>query len=733
MMKKIIFLLFIVIGLWITSKSFAWEYLILNAYVDCVNWNDQYAEIQTVDSSSQLSTKPFKTLQYALKKVWELSSSHTNSIYYLKVKDYCYFEPSEPLWNGLAYEPYNKAPLIFNMLWRNQGRNNKFYIEPVSENATFTIESKNWYRSLDIYPSQNDYIRFKNIIFKGWNNWHIISREVRNRLVFTSCKFEVSNQIMWNPSWDPSNWAFTVENSLIEVRKKYWRSILSFPSNFTNNKVNYYSLQDSAWNSIDTDWLFRWHERWVYWNDPSNSSVKKITRIQGNEINVYFPLTRNNFNSKPWFNTNWIVWVWEWDWNEYYIQNNKFTFQPNSFFMVLMDWYWYDYHYIFRNNTFENLEEVGTMTYWYWVFIWINNDFWNMRLLFTNNFDLSRNYNVQLPWNSGCSWNECYICRYCYSWYAQYIINSKNKVYSKNLSNWEQYEYVLNEHFRNWASDWKGVRVAIDLNKDWFISENSILKEANWDWKSSTSPWKSCKDLKARFPNYITGDYWIRPPLAKQSIPAFCDMDSDGWWYTTVWISWWKSTWKYTDDDSCKDLWLQIFTPRSYAHINKVINWRPNWTLYLYLRNSIVWIYSTEIWNNRWVWPWYPSWNATTTAMNSSTAFSNWRAINWNTWFLRSTAYWEPNWNNNTIWAYLLIINNNTPFDANWLLFDDAWYSPKTQYLCSSPDDPNWPWFAPWTTWNSLSDYWRDEILTDSNCLSESSCQDPNATIYYFY
>lgn len=178
----------------------------------------------------------------------------------------------------------------------------------------------------------------------------------------------------------------------------------------------------------------------------------------------------------------------------------------------------------------------------------------------------------------------------------------------------------------------------------------------NWNNPSTCSTYRNTYWISANS-FVILKRYWV-------DLYAYCDMTTDGWTYTMVRITWWKNTCQYNVDNSCKDYWMDIIVPRNLNHLTSIYNafWQ-----------TLLWIY----WLGGWNYTWYP--------MNSSnwTVASNRKAVDWWTWFLRSTTHSEPNWDYNA-WCRLSYYGG---IDSYWTQFNDwSCWACYTSYICSPND-----------------------------------------------
>lgn len=414
------------------------------ARVDCDSWNDTTATIVAWTSASN----SFLTLKKATEEMAKLNNQHTNSRFWIKIKDWCSFATDSTTRINVPLNSYG---------WYKW---NSFFMQPESTNWLFLVDVwEVWF--LEIRTMWNLF-QIKNAIFQNWKNWMIISQDWNSEgwLVITDSKFDIINQIMWNPRWDPSNWNFEVKNSLIEINKKYWRSIIRFPSYFHDNIVNYRSLKDWNWNNIGTDWLF--------WGHANTMKSNKNMWIINNKINIFLDMRKNNFNWIVNQNTRFIVWLNRTD-------NKKFLFMNNE---VNFSWPWTSYLHLFRgffeqnvsntvlfiNNKFNWLWEINHMS-------WCSNWYSETIYFLNNTFDTSVVVN-NYGWETE---------RSCYAQSYSVWFNNLN-AFAPTANLWR--------NFTTWTTE-KGLRFAVDLNYDWNIESSEILSN------SYCSPKPSCQNSNA--------------------------------------------------------------------------------------------------------------------------------------------------------------------------------------------------------------------------------------------
>ncbi len=165
------------------------------------------------------------------------------------------------------------------------------------------------------------------------------------------------------------------------------------------------------------------------------------------------------------------------------------------------------------------------------------------------------------------------------------------------------------------------------------------------------------------------GNYWIKAPKG-QVIQVACDMSSEGGGYTYFPVNAGKTTFKYTEDNSCKDYGMDIVMPRSNAQ------W--TWMLAKYDSSyfaTIPGVYKTG-----------DGGNYTGCAMRHPASYgggcNDWQVGDGGRWWLRDSNYGEPNGDYQAnCWLSMY------KFDPNDIQFNDGTCSYSTsKYLCSTND-----------------------------------------------
>ena len=207
----------------------------------------------------------------------------------------------------------------------------------------------------------------------------------------------------------------------------------------------------------------------------------------------------------------------------------------------------------------------------------------------------------------------------------------------------------------------KSMHICLDWKWIYFVSSIRL-------WEAESKPGLSCLDILNNWWNIWSGTYRIKPAWASSAFQAYCDMTTDGGWYTFYKVTWGIDTYRSTDNNTCKSLWMDIWVPRNQNHwVAANAYWIP-WS-----PHTIVWVTKPTNW----------CWGCTSYPMNSSVSQqSEWKGVDWGTWWLRSTNYSEPNWDY-TANCWLSFYN----LDPTNIQFNDwrcSYHS--TSYLCSTND-----------------------------------------------
>ena len=126
---------------------------------------------------------------------------------------------------------------------------------------------------------------------------------------------------------------------------------------------------------------------------------------------------------------------------------------------------------------------------------------------------------------------------------------------------------------------------------------------------------------------YSTGDgtYWIQP--GSTAIEAECDMTTDGGGYTYYGVTGAITTSKYTDNNTCKTLGMDIVYPRRQTHWASMFA-RYNSSYFA----TVPGVYKTS-----------SGGNYTGCAMNSS-GCGDWRVGDGGDWWIHRTKFWRAEW-----------------------------------------------------------------------------------------
>ncbi len=186
---------------------------------------------------------------------------------------------------------------------------------------------------------------------------------------------------------------------------------------------------------------------------------------------------------------------------------------------------------------------------------------------------------------------------------------------------------------------------------------------------------QSCAQLLVSYPGSADGNYWIQL-TGYEPILVYCDMTTDGGGYTMYAVAAGIATYKASDNDSCKELGMQMVVPRTEAH------WAAMITVYgASYFGTIPGIYN-------------PSSNPgsyTNCAMNSYSTdpvhCDDWTSIDGGSWWIRGTAYTEPSGDYSAgCWLDVWGVG-----DGSNITFNDGYCDHgTTRYICSINDkDPN--------------------------------------------
>ncbi|MBI5607478.1 MAG: proprotein convertase P-domain-containing protein [Deltaproteobacteria bacterium] len=192
---------------------------------------------------------------------------------------------------------------------------------------------------------------------------------------------------------------------------------------------------------------------------------------------------------------------------------------------------------------------------------------------------------------------------------------------------------------------------------------------------AKTKPGTSCLDiLKAWASDGTTakdGIYWVKAPKG-QIFQAFCDMTTDGGGYTYLPVDSGKTTFKSTDDNTCKDYGWDIVYPRT----------KSQWI-------SMLGKYGTSYFATiPGVTKPGDGGNYTGCVMRDPKAYGSgcgdWKVPDGGKWWLRDSTYSEPNGDYGAN-CWLSMYN----FDPNNIQFNDGTCGYSTsKYLCAPNDKP---------------------------------------------
>ena len=190
------------------------------------------------------------------------------------------------------------------------------------------------------------------------------------------------------------------------------------------------------------------------------------------------------------------------------------------------------------------------------------------------------------------------------------------------------------------------------------------------DGSSSDCPAYSCLEILQN--GYSTGDgtYWIQP--GSTAIEAECDMTTDGGGYTYYGVTGAITTSKYTDNNTCKTLGMDIVYPRRQTHWASMFA-RYNSSYFA----TVPGVYKTS-----------SGGNYTGCAMNSS-GCGDWRVGDGGDWWIRSSSFGEPNGDYTANCWLGLTGAGYSAGNASNVGFNDGYCSYATsQYICSTNDKP---------------------------------------------
>ncbi len=246
-----------------------------------------------------------------------------------------------------------------------------------------------------------------------------------------------------------------------------------------------------------------------------------------------------------------------------------------------------------------------------------------------------------------------------------YTFNSPYIAYS----DWTSFTWILTDSSIRWwqNSDYRSCNEITDIWKNIWTWEYQV---SNWSTLSNTTCWStlvaaSCKEIKMNNASATDWNYTIQPLMWSVPINVYCDMTTDWWWYTFYPIESWLSTYRSTDNNSCKNLWMDIFIPRTKSHFSAALT--KYWSTYFV---TVPWITKPSDW-----------WSYVSVAMNSITAPDR-KALDWWRWWLRDTTYSEPNWDYTRDCRLAMYW-----YDPNNLLFNDwSCWAFTTKYICSTND-----------------------------------------------
>ncbi|MBN2798033.1 MAG: putative metal-binding motif-containing protein [Deltaproteobacteria bacterium] len=184
----------------------------------------------------------------------------------------------------------------------------------------------------------------------------------------------------------------------------------------------------------------------------------------------------------------------------------------------------------------------------------------------------------------------------------------------------------------------------------------------------------SCLEIHASSPSAPSGSYWIDPAHATP-FQAWCDMSSDGGGYSLLKVDYGSAVGAATAESDCATRGMQLFIPRSQAHLraayavsyNAAIG--PSAGNYLYIMG---------------VYPNYNGATCTTKALRTGSSGCNWRAGDGHAfWVSNLTTITEPNGDNCTTCSMYYAFNSSG--DVTWYNDVSAGYTSR-YYICQVGD-----------------------------------------------
>jgi hypothetical protein len=188
----------------------------------------------------------------------------------------------------------------------------------------------------------------------------------------------------------------------------------------------------------------------------------------------------------------------------------------------------------------------------------------------------------------------------------------------------------------------------------------------NNDGLSSSCPGHSCYELLNDGFSVGDGTYYIRPDST--TIEVTCDMTTDGGGYTYYPVSGGVYTNRYTDNNTCKGLGMDIVFPRTENHWSSMVS--EFGTGYF---PFIPGIYKSGSGGNY------------TNCVMRSGGCSDWRVGDGGQWFLRSSTYSEPNGDyTGNCWLDTRSVSSPSSITFN----DGNCGAGGSSYICSTNDKP---------------------------------------------
>jgi hypothetical protein len=436
-----------------------------------------------------------------------------------------------------------------------------------------------------------------------------------------------------------------------------------------------------TWKICDNSWKCLWDSiEWTItnpwkscldlknkWINIDDSYYIKPDWYAGSPFEVYCDMTTNWWGRTRYINIKWNYTFSDakncWSWTQ--ISNtNLECFNPNRYNMAASsmllkrDWTNYfknDLNWISSVSTEYKFAWTSYPCRWHAQYMNIMWNKWETSLIMDNAI------NVRL-WYSFCD---------SASWEIWWMADPNDYPNS----------YVIKSGSWFWPTPWTYAADAIAT--EIFIRENS------WLWTTSDNPWKSCKQILADS-TWITWNwnYYIKPDwYAWAPFKVYCDMTTDGWWWTMVvaqfeqdpvtdWNEWIQGDY---DPTLTTKKWFALNTSQLPVDRTQTAFWKD-------LDPTFVWYSNFE----------YKTWDiAVETLLN--------KKDNINYQVHRSkTSYYSYHDPESTLWA------DSTRNDS--LTYDETWWAKDSWAFAPNQTNPDYRWRRmkglssvsedyPWTVW----------------------------------